>query len=75
MKKIVFYFICCICFGGSLSAQSVEFEKDNFPGRKEELRVARRQLDIGIEFYLQGRKEFDDFVRGYMSFSLIKCIR
>lgn len=42
-------------------AQSVEFEKENFPGKKEELKNARKQLDVGMEFYQLGRKEFDDF--------------
>lgn len=68
IRNIVFYIVCCFIVS-SLNAQSVEFEKDNFPGRKEELRAARRQLDIGIEFYAQGRREFDDFVKGYMSFN------
>jgi outer membrane protein OmpA-like peptidoglycan-associated protein len=48
-------------------SQNVEFEKDNFPGRKEELREARKKLDIGIEFYVQGRKEFDDSRKYYVS--------
>lgn len=42
-------------------AQNIEFEKGNFPSRKEELKAAVKQLDVGIEFYQQGRKEFDDF--------------
>ncbi|MBL7918388.1 MAG: PD40 domain-containing protein, partial [Bacteroidia bacterium] len=48
-------------------SQSIEFEKDNFPGKKEELRNARKMLDVGIEFYMQGRKEFDDERRGFIS--------
>jgi outer membrane protein OmpA-like peptidoglycan-associated protein/Tol biopolymer transport system component len=58
------FFVCSVSF---LLSQSVEFEKDNFPGRKEELKAARKQLDIGLEFYLQGRKEFDDFRKGLTS--------
>ena len=46
-------------------AQSVEFEKDNFPGKKDELRAARKQLEIGMEFYVSGRREFDDYKKFY----------
>ncbi|MBK7818654.1 MAG: hypothetical protein IPJ60_14750 [Sphingobacteriaceae bacterium] len=65
-KRILFLSLLVLIFSGAFS-QSVEFEKDNFPGKKEELRAARKQLDIGIEFYEQGRKEFDDFRKGLMS--------
>src|SRR5688500_10635356 len=58
------FFVCSVSF---FFSQSLEFEKDNFPGRKEELKAARKQLDIGLEFYLQGRKEFDDFRKGLIS--------
>lgn len=65
MKRILSFIIVLI---SSFSfAQSVEFEKENFPGKKEELKAARKQLDIGMEFYYQGRKEFDDFRKGLMS--------
>lgn len=47
--------------------QSIEFEKDNFPGKKEELREAKKKLDIGMDFYVQGRREFDDFKKSYVS--------
>jgi len=66
MKKII-YSITFLALTTSFSAQSVEFEKSNFPGKKEELRDARKKLDIGIEFFMQGRKEFDDYKRGYIS--------
>ncbi|MDZ4665137.1 MAG: OmpA family protein [Bacteroidota bacterium] len=65
-KRILFFCLLAFIFSNAYS-QSVEFEKDNFPGKKEELRAARKQLDIGMEFYYQGRKEFDDFRKGLMS--------
>lgn len=65
MRKQVFAALITISF--CANAQSVEFEKDNFPGRKDELREARKKLDIGIEFYVQGRKEFEEFKRAYAS--------
>ncbi len=66
MKKY-FAIISALCITQFVFAQSIEFEKDNFPGKKEELKAARKQLDIGIEYYMQGRKEFDDFRRGLIS--------
>lgn len=66
MKKIL-YTALFLPFCFNVFSQNVEFEKDNFPGRKEELREARKKLDIGIEFYMQGRKEFEDFRKGYIS--------
>lgn len=48
-------------------SQSIEFEKENFPGKKDEMKAARKQVDIGTEFYMQGRKEFEDFKRSYYS--------
>lgn len=59
MKKIISLILIACAFLKSYS-QSVEFEKANFPGRKDELKDAIRKLDIGTEFYVQGRKEFDE---------------
>jgi outer membrane protein OmpA-like peptidoglycan-associated protein/Tol biopolymer transport system component len=66
MKKIV-YVLSVLILSLNMLAQSVEFEKGNFPGRKDELRDARKKLDLGIEFYVAGRKEFDDFRRMYVA--------
>ena len=66
MNRILYIaFFLLISFG--FRAQSVEFEKDNFPGKKDELRAARKQLEIGMEFYVSGRREFDDYKRFYFS--------
>lgn len=65
MKKIIAFSLILVPF--LFNAQSVEFEKENFPGRKDELREARRKLEIGIENFMIGRKEFDDYKRGYYS--------
>ncbi|MBA3679789.1 MAG: OmpA family protein [Bacteroidetes bacterium] len=66
MKKLLFA-ITFIYFSFLSFSQSIEFEKDNFPGKKDEMKVARKQLDIGTEFYMQGRKEFEDFKKSYAS--------
>ncbi|MBK9285394.1 MAG: OmpA family protein [Sphingobacteriaceae bacterium] len=65
MKKL--FFTLSVILSLSSYSQSVEFEKDNFPGRKDELREARRKLEIGIENFMIGRKEFDEYKRGYYS--------
>src|SRR5215207_6146160 len=66
MKKI-----CYILFLFQLAvnsfSQSVEFEKGNFPGKKEEFKDAVKKLDAGTDFYVQGRKEFDDKRRTFLS--------
>jgi outer membrane protein OmpA-like peptidoglycan-associated protein/tetratricopeptide (TPR) repeat protein len=58
MKKLFYIFL--ILFPCIFQAQSVEFEKANFPGRKDELKEAIRKLQLGTEFYTMGRKEYDD---------------
>ena len=64
MKKIYLLTLCSFTF--TLFSQTVEFEKDNFPSKKEELKIARKQLDVGIEFYGQAREEFNDFKKQRM---------
>lgn len=48
-------------------SQNVEFEKGNFPGKKEEFRDAVRKFDTGFDLYSQGRKEFDLFRKAYLA--------
>lgn len=64
MKQLIAFVILFSTL--SLLGQNVEFEKDNFPGKKDELKDARRQLDVGMEFFLQGKKEMDDYKRYYI---------
>lgn len=65
MKKFIYIFL----FANSLfllPAQNVEFNKDNFPGRKEELKDVLRKLEIGTSFFAQGRKEFDEYRKQFL---------
>jgi outer membrane protein OmpA-like peptidoglycan-associated protein len=66
MKNLLFT-ITLIFFSFLSFSQSIEFDKDNFPGKKDEMKAARKQVDIGKEFYMQGRKEFEDFKKSYFS--------
>ncbi len=65
MKKIYLLTFCSFAF--TLFSQTVEFEKDNFPSKKEELKIARKQLDVGTDFYGQAREEFNDFKKQFIS--------
>jgi outer membrane protein OmpA-like peptidoglycan-associated protein len=66
MKRILCTLTVLACTW-SFFGQSIEFEKSNFPGRKDELKEARRKLEVGMEFYVMARKEFDDYKRMYVS--------
>lgn len=66
MKRIFYTFLFLSLIDISLS-QNVDFEKANFPGRKEEFKDAVKKFDIGKDFYAQGRKEFDDKRRSFLS--------
>lgn len=65
--RILFFILTLFSCHHFLFSQSVEFEKDNFPGRKDELKAARKLLEVGIAFYSSGRQEFDDFKKSYIS--------
>ena len=49
MKNLRFT-ITLIFFSFFSFSQSIEFDKDNFPGKKDEMKAARKQVDIGTEF-------------------------
>lgn len=66
MKKSIYTF-CLFLLWLFSSAQSVEFEKENFPGKKEEFRDAAKKFDIGTDFYIQGRKEFDEKRKAFLA--------
>lgn len=54
-------------FASLLPAQNLEFEKGNFPGKKEEFKEASKKLEVGMDFFEQGRREFDEFKRAYLN--------
>lgn len=64
MKKFIYTLLFNSIFFCSFS-QNLEFEKANFPGKKDELKDAMRKLETGTDFYNQGRKEFDDYRKAY----------
>lgn len=67
MNKFIQTFLFLSLSFFSFSQQSVDFEKSNFPGKKDEFKDAARKFDTGTDLYLQGRKEFDDKRRSFLS--------
>ena len=49
------------------NAQSIPFERSYFEDKKDEFKTAVASLQSGTEFYLQGRKEFEDFKKQYLA--------
>ncbi|WP_317899132.1 OmpA family protein [Aurantibacillus circumpalustris] len=66
MKKFI-YTLTLIAHVSLFFSQSVEFEKSNFPGRKDEFKDAVRKFDIGGDYYIQGRKDFDEARRRFLT--------
>jgi len=66
MKNIVGFFLF-IAGSGYILSQNIEFDKKNFPDRKDELKEIRKKLDQGIELFMQGRKELDAAREEYVS--------
>jgi len=67
MSRVASIFFLLLLLKRPLTAQNVPFEKEFFPDRKEEFKDARSRLQTGIGFYTQGRKEFDEFRKLYLS--------
>jgi outer membrane protein OmpA-like peptidoglycan-associated protein/tetratricopeptide (TPR) repeat protein len=49
------------------TAQSVEFEKSNFPDKKDQLKEAKKNLEDGKDAFDLGKKEYDFVLEGYVS--------
>jgi outer membrane protein OmpA-like peptidoglycan-associated protein/tetratricopeptide (TPR) repeat protein len=48
-------------------AQNIEFEKSNFPDKKDQLKEAKRSLEDGRDAFTLGKKEYDFVLEGYVS--------
>ncbi len=51
------------------AGQNIEFEKSNFPGRKDQLKDALRKLETGTSFFLQGRRDIEEQRKAYFSWN------
>ncbi len=66
MKKLLPVFLTILTF--KICAQNIPFERNNFPGRKDEFRDAVKKLDVGQQFYTAGRKEFEETRKAYVMY-------
>jgi outer membrane protein OmpA-like peptidoglycan-associated protein/tetratricopeptide (TPR) repeat protein len=65
-KRMALLALSLFCFLSS-QAQNKEFTKDNFPGRKEELKEAQKRLASGEEFFAFGKKELIEFRKRFFN--------
>jgi outer membrane protein OmpA-like peptidoglycan-associated protein/tetratricopeptide (TPR) repeat protein len=60
--SVLFFFFCSIGF-----AQNVEFEKSNFPDKKDQLKDARKNLEEGRDAFENGMKEYAFVLEGFVA--------
>ena len=48
-------------------AQNIEFEKSNFPDKKDQLKEAKKSLEDGKDAFEIGKKEYDFVLEGYVT--------
>lgn len=66
MKTINLIIVLIIFFQISADAQNIEFEKSNFPDKKDELKEAKKNLEDGRDLFIVGRKEYDFVLEGFL---------
>lgn len=65
--KTLYKIVTLILFTSSLAlAQNVEFEKSNFPDKKDLLKEAKKNLEEGKDAFELGKKEYDFVLEGYV---------
>ncbi len=56
MNKLLYTLLLCVLLATKALAQTnIDFDKDNFPGKKEELSQAKDEIKIGNKYYDEGR--------------------
>ena len=65
--QTIYKIVTLILFASSLAlAQNVEFEKSNFPEKKDLLKEAKKNFDEGKDAFELGKKEYDFILEGYV---------
>ncbi|MFO0320916.1 MAG: OmpA family protein [Bacteroidota bacterium] len=64
--KHLFAFIILLTFQIA-NSQNIEFDKANFPDKKDQLKTAKRNLDDGRDIFITGKKEYDFFLEEYVA--------
>ena len=66
--KTLYKIVTLIFFTSSfVVAQNVEFEKSNFPDKKDQLKEAKKSLDDGKDAFDLGKKEYDFILEQYIT--------
>ncbi len=66
--KLIIIFSLVVLFGLSSKAQSIEFEKSNFPDKKDLLKEAKKSLEEGKDAFVLGKKEYNFILDEYIKF-------
>ncbi|MES2837905.1 MAG: OmpA family protein [Bacteroidota bacterium] len=64
MKKI--YTLLLVVLFASVSAQNVTFEKSNFPDKKEDLKIAKKAIEEGDNYYLTEYQNYNRALELYL---------
>lgn len=67
MKSLLLLLICVAVLNSNLTAQNVEFEKSNFPDKKDLLKEAKKSLEEGKDAFVLGKKEYDFILEEYVN--------
>jgi outer membrane protein OmpA-like peptidoglycan-associated protein/tetratricopeptide (TPR) repeat protein len=66
MKTLNLILVFVLFFAIQSIAQNIEFEKSNFPDKKDQLKEAKRNLDEGRDAFEIGKKEYDFILEGFV---------
>ena len=67
MKTLYISLTLVILAVNSASAQNIEFEKSNFPDKKDQFKDARKNLADGKDAFDIGKKEYDFILDEYVN--------
>lgn len=65
MKKIL-TIVCFLSAYWAIGQKNVEFEKDNFPGKKDEFKEAKRNYNDGKKLFETAMEEYNGVLTGYV---------
>lgn len=66
MKTLNLIQVFVLFFAIQSMAQNIEFEKSNFPDKKDQLKEAKKNLDDGKDAFEIGKKEYDFILEGFV---------
>lgn len=66
MKTLNLILVFVLFFAIPSMAQNIEFEKSNFPDKKDQLKEAKKNLEEGKDAFEIGKKEYDFILEGFV---------